>query len=75
MSVRLHDEQAPAAGVFFQIEQVSQVRREDVPGGLGRVLAIRGDHDAADGRIIRWRRFANERHSFQPGRYGGFEIG
>jgi hypothetical protein len=75
MSVCLDDEQAPEAGVFFQIEQVSQVGQEDLPGDLGRVLAVRRDHDAADGRIVRWHRIANDRRGFRPGCYGGFEVG
>jgi hypothetical protein len=39
--------------------------------GAAPDLAVGGDHDLADRRIIGWHRVADERHWLRPGRYGG----
>src|SRR5262249_60713059 len=59
------------ASVRFQVEHVGQIRREDVLGDQVGVLTVRGDHDVADRRIIRWHRIANEQHRRLRDRYRG----
>src|SRR5215472_17564275 len=70
-AVDLDHDQPAVAGVLFQVEHVGQVGREDVQGEQVGVLAVPGDQDLTDRRIIGWHRVADERHGLRPGRYGG----